>query len=97
MGPRETRRAPGPLDALLGGPPVLLDVREEAAFSRARPDGADNVPLYKQLTDPRTPFDWARVIAFGLLALRPPVRNEEFIADVERLVAGKKARVCGTS
>jgi hypothetical protein len=43
------RRAPGPLDALLGAPPVLLDVREEVYHSKARPEGSVNVPLYKQL------------------------------------------------
>ena len=32
------------------------------------------------------------MVSFGLLALKPPVRNEEFIADVSRLVGGKKAR-----
>ena len=32
------------------------------------------------------------MVSFGLLALRPPVRNEEFIQDVTRLVGGKKAR-----
>jgi len=43
-------------------------------------------------TEPKTPFEWARVVSFGLLALRPPVRNEAFIDDVSRLVGGKKAR-----
>ena len=47
------RRAPGPLDALLGPPPVLLDVREEIYHSQARPEGSDNVPLYKQLVRDR--------------------------------------------
>ena len=32
------------------------------------------------------------MVSFGLLALRPPVRNEAFIQDVTRLVGGKKAR-----
>ena len=44
-----SRRDPGPLDALLGPPPVLLDVREEVYHRKARPDGSVNVPLYKQL------------------------------------------------
>ena len=42
-------QAPGPLDAVLGAPTVLLDVREERYFRSARPEGADNVPLYKPL------------------------------------------------
>jgi Flp pilus assembly protein TadB len=33
------------------------------------------------------------VIAFGALGQRPPVRNEDFIADVSRVVGGKKARI----
>ena len=44
-----SRRAPGPLDALLGPPPVFLDVREEVYHRKARPEGSVNVPLYKQL------------------------------------------------
>ncbi len=71
---------------------MLLDVREEFKFAAGRPEGAANVPLYKLLTDPVTPFDYARVVAFGLLALRPPVRNEAFVAEVTALVGGKKAR-----
>ena len=117
----ESRRTPGPLDALLGPPPVLLDVREEVYHRKARPEGSVNVPLYKQLvrtayglrtthgrlflsdvtdcrpaaqTEPKNSYEWARVVSFGLLALRPPVRNEEFIQDVTRLVGGKKARPC---
>jgi hypothetical protein len=43
-------------------------------------------------TEPKNSYEWARVVSFGLLALRPPVRNEEFIQDVTRLVGGKKAR-----
>ena len=46
---RMRRKVAGPLDALLGAPPVLLDVREEAVFARNRPERASNVPLYKQL------------------------------------------------
>ena len=45
-------------------------------------------------TEPKTAYEWARVVSFGLLALKPPVRNEEFIEDVSRLVGGKK--VCAT-
>jgi hypothetical protein len=44
-----SRRQPGPLDALLGAPPVLLDVREEFLHGKARPEGSSNVALYKQL------------------------------------------------
>ena len=44
-------------------------------------------------TEPKNSYEWARVVSFGLLALRPPVRNEEFIQDVLRLVGGKKARL----
>ena len=117
----DSRRAPGPLDALLGAPPVLLDVREEVYHRKARPEGSVNAPLYKQLVrsysavkhssvmafispslrcsachctqmEPKNAYEWARVVSFGLLALRPPVRNEEFIQDVLRLVGGKKAR-----
>jgi hypothetical protein len=42
--------------------------------------------------EPKNPYEWARVVSFGLLALRPPVRNEQFIYDVTRMVGGKKAR-----
>ena len=41
-------------------------------------------------TEPKNAYEWARVVSFGLLALKPPVRNEEFIEDVTRLVGGKK-------
>lgn len=40
---------PSPLDALLGPPPVLVDVREADVFGRDHPAGAVNVPLYKPL------------------------------------------------
>jgi hypothetical protein len=43
-------------------------------------------------TEPKDAYEWARVVAFGALGQRPPVRNEDFIADVSRLVGGKKAR-----
>ena len=33
------------------------------------------------------------MVSFGLLAIKPPVRNEQFIDDVSRLVGGKKARI----
>ncbi len=82
----------GPLDALLGAPPVLLDVREAVIYDRAHPARADNVPLYKPLMEPKDGFEWARVVAFGALALRPPVRNERFVEEVTALVGGKKAR-----
>jgi hypothetical protein len=58
-----TRRGASPLDALLGGPPVLLDVREPRFFAAARPDGADNVPLYTQLAR-------LRVACAGVMRLR---------------------------
>ena len=86
-----TRRAPGPLDALFGPPVVLLDVRDSEAFSQSRPDGAVNVPLYTRLRDPKTVYDWYRVISFALaFALRPPVRNPAFLEQVGRLVGGRK-------
>ena len=44
-------------------------------------------------TEPKDAYEWARVVAFGALGQRPPVRNEDFIADVARLVGGKKARI----
>ena len=49
-----SRRQPGPLDALLGPPPVLLDVREEVYHRKARPEGSVNAPLYKSLVRPHT-------------------------------------------
>jgi hypothetical protein len=74
---------------------VLLDVREAVIYDRAHPARADNVPLYKPLMEPKDGFEWARVVAFGALALRPPVRNERFVEEVTALVGGKKARgVC---
>ena len=47
--------------------------------------------------EPKSAFDWARVISFGLLALRPPMRNEQFIDEVTALVGGKKARGARTT
>ena len=81
---------PGPLDALLGPPPVLIDVRDAEAFARSRPAGAKSVPLYKPLMQPSNAYEWYRVISFGALALRPPVRNKQFLQELAAITGGKK-------
>ncbi len=89
VGPKATRRAPGPLDAWWrGDPPVLIDVRDARLFARGHPEGADSVPLHTQLAEPESEYEWARVVAFGRL----PDRSDDFIAQVDRLVSGKKVR-----
>lgn len=59
-----SRRAPGPLDAILPQP-VLLDVREPEKFSQRHAKGAVGVPLYTRMTQPVTPFDWFRTVSFA--------------------------------
>ena len=86
-----TGRAPGPLDLVLGAPPVLLDVREETVHARARPLGAVNTPLYRFMGKPESAFDYLRIFVFATaFALRPPVRNDTFAAEVTALVGGNK-------
>ena len=53
--------------------------------------------LHRRQMEPKDAFEWARVVAFGLLALRPPVRNEQFIEEVTALVGGKKVRLRQTA
>ena len=78
------------MDALLGPPPVLIDVRDAEAFARSHPAGAKSVPLYKPLTQPANAYEWYRVISFGALALKPPVRNKQFLDELAAFTGGKK-------
>ena len=82
-------RAPGLLDALLGPPPVLLDVREASQFRKARPAGAVNAPLYVPVV-PSGLYDFYRAVSFAFLGLTPVVKDTAFVENVAAAVDGKK-------
>ena len=84
-------RAPSPLDALLGPSPMLLDVREEKSFRAARPAYAVSAPLYVPLMEPKNAYEWYRVASFAIgFAMRPPVRDRDWLAKVDVLTGGNK-------
>jgi rhodanese-related sulfurtransferase len=87
----QVKRKPSPLDALLGPPPLIVDVRDAEDFARAHPSGAVNVPLYTRLKEPRNAYEWYRTISFAIgLGMRPPVRNKQFLEQLAGFTGGKK-------
>jgi rhodanese-related sulfurtransferase len=81
----------GPLGALFGGgAATLLDVREPEVYAKAHASGAVNVPLYSPMEAPQDAFDRLRQVYFSLFGLRVPVRNDDFVAQVQRAVGGRK-------
>ena len=81
----------GPLGALFGGgAATLLDVREPEVYAKAHVSGAVSVPLYSPMETPQDAFDRLRQVYFSLFGLRVPVRNDDFVAQVQRAVGGRK-------